>query len=186
MIVKNELEQACSTLLREIGEDPDREGLVKTPRRFCQAMQELTQGYQQSVEEIVGDAIFSEECSGMVIVKSIDFYSLCEHHLLPFFGKAHVAYVPNGKIIGLSKIPRLVNMFARRLQVQERLTGQISDALHDLVNPHGVACVIEGSHMCMMMRGIQASSSTMITNVMKGCFLEDPKVRNEFLQTIRA
>ncbi|MCB0330103.1 MAG: GTP cyclohydrolase I FolE, partial [Bdellovibrionales bacterium] len=180
-----ELEQACSVLLKEIGEDAKREGLVKTPYRFQKAIQELTEGYHQTVEELVGDALFQEDCSEMVIVRGIEYYSLCEHHLLPFFGKAHVAYIPNGKIIGLSKIPRIVNMFARRLQVQERFTGQITRALDELLKPQGVACVVEGSHMCMMMRGVQSQSSTMVTNSMRGCFLDDQKTRDEFMQFIK-
>lgn len=181
----NTLKNVCTTLLEQIGENPKREGLIKTPYRYQKAVQELTRGYNQKVEDIVGDALFHEECSEMVIVRKIEFYSLCEHHLLPFFGHAHIAYIPNGKIIGLSKIPRIVNMFARRLQVQERLTGQITKALHELLEPQGVGCVIEGSHMCMMMRGVQSQSSTMVTNSMVGCFLNDPKTRHEFMSFIK-
>lgn len=183
--MNKELENACSVLLREVGEDPSREGLLKTPYRFQKAMLELTRGYHQKVEDLVGDAIFEEKCSQMIVVRKIEFYSLCEHHLLPFFGNAHVAYIPNGRIIGLSKIPRIVNMFARRLQVQERFTEQISQTLHDLLKPAGVACLVEGSHMCMMMRGVQAQSSTMVTSSMTGDFLNDPKTRDEFMQLIR-
>lgn len=179
------LEDICTRLLTEIGEDPNREGLARTPLRFHKAMHELTAGYQQSVEDLVGEAIFTEDCSEMIIVRNIEFYSLCEHHLLPFFGKAHVAYIPDGRIIGLSKIPRIVNMFARRLQVQERLTVQISEALSELLKPQGVGCIIEASHMCMMMRGVQSQSSTMVTNAMRGVFLSDEKTRSEFMQIMR-
>ncbi|MCI5064380.1 GTP cyclohydrolase I FolE [bacterium] len=178
------LEEACTVLLNEIVEDPKREGLLRTPYRFQKAMQELTVGYHQNLSEIVGEALFHEDYSEMVIVRDIEFYSLCEHHLLPFFGKAHVAYIPNGKIIGLSKIPRIVNMYARRLQVQERLTDEISAALESLLGPQGVACVLEGNHMCMMMRGVQSQSSSMITNSMRGSFLNDQKTRDEFMKLI--
>jgi len=175
------LEQCCQTMLREIGEDPTREGLARTPARFAKALGELTAGYDQTLEQIVGEAIFEEECSEMIVVRQIEFYSLCEHHLLPFFGHASVAYVPNGKIIGLSKIPRIVNMFARRLQVQERLTNQIAKAIQEVLDPVGVACLIEGNHMCMMMRGIQTQSSSMVTSAMSGCFMRDSKTRDEFM-----
>ncbi len=171
----------CREAIEAIGEDSSREGLVKTPARYAKAMQELTSGYGETVDEIVNGAIFEEDISEMVLVKSIEFYSLCEHHILPFFGRAHVAYIPDGKIIGLSKIPRIVKMFARRLQVQERLTEQISSSLHDLLKPKGVACMIEAQHMCTMMRGIQAQSSTMVTNSMRGSFLKCPMTREEFL-----
>ncbi|MCB0355263.1 MAG: GTP cyclohydrolase I FolE [Bdellovibrionales bacterium] len=180
------LEKCCQTMLQEIGEDPEREGLVQTPRRFDKALRELTVGYHQSVEQLVREAIFEEDCSEMVVVRGIEFYSMCEHHLLPFFGRAHVAYVPNGKIIGLSKIPRIVNMYARRLQVQERLTQQITNALQELLEPVGVACMVEGNHMCMMMRGVQSQSSSMVTNAVTGCFLHDAKSRDEFMRMIRS
>jgi GTP cyclohydrolase I len=173
-------------MLDDIGEDATRAGLRSTPKRFDKALRELTAGYNQTVEQLVGDAIFEEDFSEMVLVRGIEFYSLCEHHLLPFFGKAHVAYIPNGKIIGLSKIPRIVNMFARRLQVQERLTQQITTALHELLQPMGVACMIEGNHMCMMMRGVQSQSSSMVTNAMQGCFISDFKSREEFLRMVTA
>ena len=179
------LQNACTTMLTEIGEDPTREGLISTPKRFDQAFRDLTVGYQQSVAEIVGEGIFEDDCSEMVIVRDIEFYSLCEHHLLPFFGRAHVAYIPNGKIIGLSKIPRIVNMYARRLQVQERMTREITVALEDLLAPQGVGCVIEGSHMCMMMRGVQSTTSTMVTNSVRGVFLDDEKTRAEFFQALK-
>ena len=175
------LEKLCKSLLTEIGEDPEREGLVRTPARYTKAIKELTAGYDQTVEEIVGTALFEEDISEMVLVKNIEFYSLCEHHILPFFGKAHVAYIPNGKIIGLSKIPRIVKMFARRLQVQERLTEDITKSLNDLLQPHGVACMIEASHMSTMMRGIHAQNSKMVTSSMKGQFLKSPMTRDEFL-----
>ncbi len=178
------LESVCQVMLEEIGEDPSREGLVRTPARFDKAMHELTRGYHQRVEELVGEAVFEEQCSEMVVVRGIEFYSLCEHHLLPFFGHAHVAYIPNGKIIGLSKIPRIVHMFARRLQVQERMTSQVTEALDELLDPLGVACMIEGNHMCMMMRGVQSQSSSMVTNSMTGAFLRDHKTREEFMRLV--
>lgn len=178
------ISKLCKGLLKEIGENPNREGLKDTPDRFARAMKELTVGYSQSVDELVGDAIFTESYSNMVVVKDIEFYSLCEHHILPFFGRAHVAYIPDGKIIGLSKIPRIVNMFARRLQVQERMTVQIADALQDLLNPLGVACTIDAYHMCMMMRGVAVQEGTMVTSAMRGTFLNDPKTREEFLNLI--
>lgn len=176
----------CHELLLEIGEDPQREGLVKTPQRFAKAFRELTIGYTQNSEQIINEAIFTHEKSEMVLVKDIEFYSLCEHHLLPFFGKASVAYIPNGKIIGLSKIPRIVNMFARRLQVQENLTQQICDELTRILKPQGVACVIEGYHMCMMMRGIQVQSSRMITTALRGIFQNNPPTRQEFYDLIKS
>lgn len=178
------LKNICKDMLKHIGEDQDREGLIKTPARFEKAIEDLTNGYNQTVDSIVNGAIFHEDYSEMVVVKQIEFYSLCEHHLLPFFGHVHVAYVPNGKIIGLSKIPRIVNMFARRLQVQERLCNQISQALQELLSPVGVATSIEASHMCMMMRGIQTQNSTMVTNAMTGCFLKNQATREEFMNII--
>ncbi len=179
------LQNICQELLVELGENPKREGLLKTPQRFAKAMRELTSGYYQSSTEIVNDAIFSSENSEMVLVKDIEFYSMCEHHLLPFFGKASIAYIPKGKIIGLSKIPRIVNMFARRLQVQETLTEQITMELNNLLKPLGVACIIEAYHMCMMMRGIQVQSSKMVTNSMKGIFLSNQATRQEFMTLVR-
>jgi GTP cyclohydrolase I len=178
------LEDICTELLKEIGEDPEREGLQRTPVRFHKVMKELTAGYDQTAEELVGEAIFTEDCSEMVIVRDIEFYSLCEHHLLPFFGKAHVAYIPDGKIVGLSKIPRIINMFARRLQVQERLTVQIADAISELLQAKGVGCILEARHMCMMMRGVQSQSSSMVTNAMRGSFLTDEKTRSEFMHIV--
>ncbi len=176
--------EMCYELIRSIGEDPDREGLARTPYRFEKAFRELTSGYDQNLEEIVNGAIFEEPYSEMVVVREIEFFSLCEHHLLPFFGKASVAYVPKGRIIGVSKIPRIVQMFARRLQVQERLTEQITEALNSLLKPLGVACMIEASHLCMMMRGIQTQSGIMTTTSMKGAFLNHQPTRDEFLKLV--
>lgn len=178
------LEQACKTLLISINEDPNREGLQKTPHRFAKAFLELTEGYNQITEEIVGDAIFYHDHAEMIIVKDIEFYSLCEHHVLPFFGKATVAYIPDGKIIGLSKIPRLVNKFARRLQIQERLTREICDEIKNVLQPQGVACSIEAYHMCMMMRGVQNQSSKTITNALNGLFETNPLTRQEFFDVL--
>ena len=178
------LEYHYTQMLEGIGEDPTREGVLKTPQRAAKALQFLTQGYDQNVEEIVNDAIFNEEYDEMVIVKDIECYSLCEHHLLPFFGKCHVGYIPQKKIIGLSKIPRIVDMFARRLQVQERLTKQIAEALQDVLNPAGVAVVIEAQHLCMMVRGVQKQHSQTMTNVMLGEFRDKISTRTEFMRCI--
>jgi GTP cyclohydrolase IA len=171
--------------LLEIGEDPDREGLLRTPLRVAKAMDFLTSGYSTSLDDVVNNAVFDAEgAEEMVLVKDIEFYSMCEHHMLPFFGKAAVAYLPKGKIIGLSKIARIVDVFARRLQVQERLTNQVGDALTEVLDPHGVAVVMEGRHLCMMMRGVQKQESAMVTSAMRGTFKEDPRTRNEFLDLI--
>lgn len=180
------LEKVSHDLLLGVGEDPAREGLLRTPHRFARAMLDLTRGYDENLDQIVNGAVFEESYSEMVLVKRIEFYSLCEHHLLPFFGRAYVAYVPRGKIIGVSKIPRVVHMFARRLQIQERLTTQIADALVEVLNPYGVACMIDAHHMCMMMRGVEEQSSSMITNSMRGVFLSNPATRNEFLSLVHA
>ncbi len=173
-------------LLKELGEDPYREGLVKTPERVENALKYLTSGYQRSVEEVLNEAIFTEQYDEMVVVKDIEVYSLCEHHLLPFFGKAHVAYVPDGKIVGLSKLARLVDMFARRLQVQERLTTQIAEALQAALQPMGVAVVVEAYHFCMMMRGVEKQNSKAITSCMLGSFRNSRATREEFLQLIHS
>lgn len=180
------LEQSCHGILEAIGEDPNREGLLDTPKRFARAFKEITSGYHENIKEIVGRGVFKESCNEMILVRNIEFYSMCEHHLLPFFGSVHVAYIPNGKIIGLSKIPRIVKHFARRLQVQERLTSQISEALNEILAPQGVGCIIEARHMCMMMRGIQVQSGDMVTSAMLGSFLEDQKTRQEFVASINS
>jgi len=168
--------------LELIGEDPKREGLLQTPHRVAKAMKFLTEGYNSSAEEVVGKGIFKEEHDNMIMVRDIELYSLCEHHMLPFFGKAHVAYIPNGKIVGLSKIPRIVDVYARRLQVQERLTEQIAEGLCSVLHPSGVGVVIEAYHLCMMMRGVQKQNSKTITSALRGAFREDPKTRDEFLR----
>lgn len=183
-IVNNTLESAVHTVLHEIGEDPEREGLVKTPRRVAEAMKYLTSGYRQNVHDLLNGAVFEEAYNEMVIVRDIDVYSLCEHHLLPFYGKAHVAYIPNGKIVGLSKLPRVVDMYAKRLQVQERLTQQIAQTLYDVLQPDGVAVVIEARHMCMMMRGVEKQNSIATTSAMLGVFQREQKTRSEFLDLI--
>ena len=165
-----------------IGEDPSREGLLRTPERVAKAMQFLTAGYEMTVEDVVGSALFEEHHENMVMVRDIELYSLCEHHMLPFFGKAHVAYIPNGRIVGLSKLPRIVEMFARRLQVQERLTDQVASAIDDVLAPRGVGVVIEAYHMCMMMRGVEKQNSRTITSALRGVFRDDGKTRDEFLR----
>ena len=177
-----EFEDLIRRELELIGEDPKREGLLKTPERVAKSMRFLTQGYASSAEEVVGKGIFKEEHDNMIMVRDIELYSLCEHHMLPFFGKAHVAYIPNGKIVGLSKIPRIVDVYARRLQVQERLTEQIAEGLCNVLNPSGVGVVIEAYHLCMMMRGVQKQNSKTITSALRGAFREDPKTRDEFLR----
>ncbi|MDC1194070.1 GTP cyclohydrolase I FolE [Crocinitomicaceae bacterium] len=173
-------------ILRELGENPDREGLEKTPERVAKAMQFLTQGYDQDPDALLRKALFKEEYSEMVIVKDIELYSMCEHHMLPFFGKAHVAYIPNGTIVGLSKIPRVVDAYARRLQVQERLTIEIRDAIQRVLNPKGVAVVLECSHMCTQMRGVQKQNSTTTSSAFKGLFLSNDSTRKEFINLIQA
>ncbi len=179
------MEQEFEAILKTIGEDPTREGLVKTPKRAADAMTFLTSGYDQNLEEIVNDALFPADTNGMVLVKNIECYSLCEHHMLPFVGKVHVAYVPNKKVIGLSKIPRIVDMFARRLQVQERLGEQICEALEKILQPKGIGVVIEASHFCMMMRGVEKQHAKAITSHVKGLFKEDARTRQEFLELIK-
>ena len=177
-----EFEQLVRRELELLGEDPDREGLLATPRRVARAMTWLTQGYNHTAKEVIGNGVFKEEHDNMIMVRDIELYSMCEHHMLPFFGKAHVAYIPNGKIVGLSKIPRIVDVFARRLQVQERLTEEIAEGLCSVLHPSGVGVVIEAYHLCMMMRGVQKQNSKTITSALRGVFREDPKTRDEFLR----
>ena len=173
------------TLIAEIGEDPGREGLLRTPYRFEKAIRFLTNGYKQDPKELLNGAMFSVAYDEMVVVKDIEVYSLCEHHLLPFFGKCHVAYIPNKKVVGLSKIARLVNMYARRLQIQERLTSQIAQTIEDALNPQGVGVIIEARHLCMAMRGVEKQNSAAVTSAMLGVFREKKETRNEFLSLIR-
>ena len=180
------LSKKYKDVLETIGEDVNREGLLKTPERMAKAMQFLVQGYDQNPEEIMNSAIFHEEYSEMVIVKDIEVYSMCEHHMLPFFGKAHIAYIPNGKIVGLSKIPRIVDAYSRRLQVQERLTIEIRDCIQKTLEPKGVAVVIEASHMCMQMRGVQKQNSVTTSSAFTGLFLKNDSTRKEFINLIQA
>jgi GTP cyclohydrolase I len=172
-------------LLRRMGEDPDRDGLLRTPERMEKSTAFLTRGYTMNITQVLHEALFDVDYDEMVIVKDIEFFSQCEHHLLPFFGKAHIAYVPNGKVIGLSKIPRLVDVFARRLQVQERLTRQVSEAIQEAINPQGVAVILEAQHLCMMMRGVEKQHSSTVTSSMLGVFREQVQTRNEFLSLVR-
>ncbi len=178
------LERVTKDLLESLGEDPGREGLLKTPSRVAKSWKFLTQGYSANIEEVINGAIFNEKCDEMVAINNIDFYSVCEHHLIPFFGKAHVAYIPNGKVVGLSKIPRIVDVFARRLQVQERMTQQIAKTLNEVLSPKGVAVVLEAKHMCMQMRGVEKQNSHATTSSMTGLFREDERTRKEFLNII--
>ncbi|NCT42319.1 MAG: GTP cyclohydrolase I FolE [Microcystis aeruginosa G11-09] len=180
-----EMMQAVRTLLLGLGEDPDREGLRDTPKRVVKALKFLTSGYQQSLDELLNGAVFHEEANEMVLIRDIDIFSSCEHHILPIIGRAHVAYIPNGKVIGLSKIARICEMYARRLQVQERLTAQIADALQGLLQPQGVAVVIEATHMCMVMRGVQKPGSWTSTSAVRGIFADSAKTRQEFMSLIR-
>ena len=180
-----DLANNIKSLLSEIGENPKREGLLKTPERVAKSMEFLTNGYDKNPSEILKSAMFTEDYSQMVLVKDIELYSLCEHHMLPFFGKAHIAYIPNGHIVGLSKIPRIVDVFARRLQVQERLTDEIKDCLQETLNPKGVAVVIEAQHLCMQMRGVQKQHSSTTTSAFSGIFMSDEKTRAEFMTLIR-
>ena len=182
---KETVESHYRDILAFVGEDPEREGLLRTPHRVVEALKYLTQGYRQDVQTLLNGAIFHEDYDDMVVVKDIEFYSQCEHHLLPFFGNVHVAYIPNGRIIGLSKIPRLVDMFARRLQVQERLTTQIAEAIEEALQPRGVAVVIEGVHMCMRMRGVQKQNAGMVTSHVMGAFRTDRATRQEFMVLVK-
>ena len=181
---QEKVKDLVKTLLTEIGEDTKREGLLSTPKRVAKAYEFLTKGYHQDIGEVLNKAIFNERYDEMVLVKNIDFYSMCEHHLLPFYGKVHVAYIPNGKIVGLSKIPRIVEVFARRLQVQERMTQQIADTIEKHLQPNGVAVVSEAFHMCMMMRGVEKQNSSATTSAMLGVFQDDARTRMEFLDLI--
>ena len=178
------IEKITKQLLIELGEDPDREGLIKTPHRVSKSWKFLTGGYNQTIEQVVNDAIFTVDNQDMIIVKDINYYSLCEHHLLPFMGKVHVGYIPNGKVLGLSKIPRIVDIYARRLQLQEQLTHQIAQSITEFLNPKGVGVVIEGEHMCMRMRGVQKQNASMQTSSMTGVFRKEDKTREEFLNLI--
>jgi len=178
-------EDLVRQLLTNLGEDPEREGLARTPERVTRALTDLTAGKQQTIEEVVGKGIFEEDCSEMVIVKDIEFYSLCEHHLLPFYGRVHVAYIPDGKILGLSKLARVTDMFARRLQVQERMTVQIAEAIQEVLQPKGVGVVADAAHLCMMMRGVQKQNSSTMTSCLLGSFRQDPNTRAEFLGLVR-
>ena len=182
--VDSRMEDLIRELIVRLGEDPDREGLLKTPKRVIASLKYLTHGYRQDVQKVLNQAVFEENYDEMVVVKDIDLFSLCEHHLLPFFGKAHVAYIPNGKIIGLSKIPRVVEIFSRRLQVQERLTSQIAESLMDALKPRGVGVVVEALHLCMAMRGVEKKDSLCATSAMLGSFRESDRVRSEFLSLI--
>ena len=179
------MQDLITRLLEAVGEDPTREGLVKTPERVARSMEYLTSGYRTNIDDVLNGALFSVDYNEMVIVRDIDFYSLCEHHMLPFFGKCHVAYIPNGKVIGLSKVPRLVDMFARRLQLQERMTNEIAETIRDTIQPLGVAVVCEGTHLCMAMRGVEKQQSTTVTSAMLGAFRSDARTRGEFLQLIK-
>lgn len=179
------MQEIIRQLLAELGEDPSREGLLDTPKRVEKALRFLTSGYTADVDSVLNNALFTVNYSEMVIVKDIDFYSLCEHHLLPFFGKCHIAYLPNGRVIGLSKVPRLVEVFARRLQIQERMTSQIAETIREKINPLGVAVVIEATHLCMAMRGVEKQNSSAITSSMLGGFRNDARTRSEFLELIR-
>jgi GTP cyclohydrolase I len=179
------MQQIIRQLLEELGEDPDREGLLDTPARVERALRFLTSGYRTDVDSVINEALFSVDYNEMVIVRDIDFYSLCEHHMLPFFGKCHIAYLPQGRVIGLSKIPRIVDVFSRRLQIQERLTQQIADIIREKINPIGVAVVMEATHLCMSMRGVEKQNSYAVTSAMLGVFREDARTRSEFLELIK-
>ena len=179
------MQELIRQLLAGLGEDPRREGLLDTPKRVEKAYQFLTSGYKANIDQVLNNALFTVDYSEMVIVKDIDFYSLCEHHLLPFFGRCHIAYIPQGKVIGLSKIPRLVEVFARRLQIQERMTNQIAETIKEKIDPHGVAVVVEGTHLCMSMRGVEKQNSFCVTSAMHGSFRDSARTRMEFLELIK-
>lgn len=185
-VANPKLAELVQHMLTELGEDASRQGLQRTPERVAKSLAELTAGSTQTVADVVGQGVFDEDCSEMVVVKDIEFYSLCEHHMLPFFGRVHVAYIPDGKIIGLSKIPRIVDVFARRLQVQERMTVQIAEALQEVLAPEGVGVVVDASHLCMMMRGVQKQNSSTTTSCLLGRFRTDPRTRSEFLDLVHA
>ena len=182
---KDRVKAAIEILLAEIGEDAERDGLVRTPERVAKSLEFLTSGYSQDIDEVLNDALFSVDYSEMVIVKDIDFYSLCEHHLLPFFGKCHIAYLPRGRVVGLSKISRLVDVFSRRLQIQERLTNQIAQVIEDTLQPLGVGVVVEATHLCMSMRGVEKQNSFALTSAMLGAFRDDARTRMEFLDLLK-
>lgn len=182
----DKLESLYRSIISDIGEDPGREGLLDTPARAAKALQYLTRGYNQSIDDVVNNAIFESENDQMILVKDIELYSLCEHHMLPFIGKCHVAYIPTGKVIGLSKIARIVDMYARRLQIQENLTKQIADTLMEAIQPAGVGVIIEAQHLCMMMRGVEKQNSSMTTSMMLGTFLNHDRTRSEFLRLVRS
>jgi GTP cyclohydrolase IA len=184
-VSEEEMRQAVRTLLIGLGEDPDREGLIDTPKRVVKALKFLTRGYNQSLDELLNGAVFHENANEMVLVRDIDLFSSCEHHILPIIGRAHVAYIPDGKVIGLSKVARICEMYAQRLQVQERLTSQIAEAIEGLLKPRGVAVVIEATHMCMVMRGVQKPGSWTVTSAMRGSFADDGRTRQEFMDLIR-
>ena len=184
MVENEKIADLTKLLLKEIGEDPNREGLIKTPSRVSKAWSFFSRGYNQDVDVIINDAIFNENAKDMVVVRDVEFFSLCEHHLIPFFGKAHVAYIPNGKVVGLSKIPRIIDMYSRRLQVQERLTRQIAETIQGVLEPIGVAVIMEGQHMCMQMRGVEKQNSLTTTSSMLGKFRESDRTRSEFLSII--
>ena len=181
----DQIEDYVEGILKEIGEDPSRDGLAKTPQRYAKAMRSFTQGYDQNPAETLTAALFEVDYDEMVVVRDIDFYSLCEHHMVPFFGRVHVAYIPNGKVVGLSKIPRTVEIFARRLQVQERLTMQIAKTIDEVLKPKGVGVVVEAKHLCMMMRGVEKQNTSAITSSLRGVFESDQKTRSEFMDLIR-
>ena len=184
MVENEKIAGLTKLLLKELGEDPNREGLIKTPSRVSKAWGFFSRGYNQDVDQIINDAIFNEDAKDMVVVRDVEFFSLCEHHLIPFFGKAHVAYIPNGKVVGLSKIPRIIDMFSRRLQVQERLTRQIAETMQDVLEPIGVAVIMEGQHMCMQMRGVEKQNSLTTTSSMLGKFRQSDRTRAEFLSIL--